>query len=355
MSSEVESDVDFGDIEAEPDFGDLEQEPDFGDDPDYKEPTERDALRAHSHFTMLPDAILDDRRVSRRALNAYEALRRHTSREGTCFPSVARLALFTRTSERSVQYGIRDLMRLGILEVSQTVTEAGRPSVNQYTLYDCLRGAGGAPLETDSVLRGAGGAPLNTRGATVAPPGVHVVHPKYLLGEVKEGGPTPTSYLNATRARARPSGQPPPSASPQDQEPERTPQEILGMARKIYVDARGMDLTLTPEHELHLVGLAKAQTPARILAALRAWCELAKGKPIRFFLEADWRQYLPPPPRDPRTGKPDRDRPDCPNCGELYVPGRTHSCPQRDPSIALALQDVLRPRGIRRTPEEEST
>ncbi len=96
---------------------------------------------------------------------------------GTCYPSIARLVLFTGLSERSVQNALSELVTLGLIE--RTIGGNRRASVYTLTLE-------AAPALAQGQAHPAGAAPPPRRTCTPPP---QELHPNYHKNNHKKDAP----------------------------------------------------------------------------------------------------------------------------------------------------------------------
>ncbi len=75
-----------------------------------------------------------------RAIVVYLYLADWAGKEGTCFPSVLRIARDTGLSGRTVQRAILDLKRAGFVQVDGRLRKNGADSSNLYTLTETSTG-----------------------------------------------------------------------------------------------------------------------------------------------------------------------------------------------------------------------
>ena len=75
-----------------------------------------------------------------RAIVVYLYLADRAGKEGTCFPSVPRIARDTGLSGRTVQRAILDLERAGFVRVDGRLRKNGADSSNLYTLTETSAG-----------------------------------------------------------------------------------------------------------------------------------------------------------------------------------------------------------------------
>jgi len=67
-------------------------------------------------FFQVPDAVLDDTRLSGRAKLIYCVLRRYADRNGRCFPSLETIGKQSSISSKTVKRHIDDLVASGWVE-----------------------------------------------------------------------------------------------------------------------------------------------------------------------------------------------------------------------------------------------
>lgn len=85
------------------------------------------------HFTVVPDAIIDDLRVGPHGLLAYLAIRRHVGADGLAWPRRQRLSELMRCSVRTVDKALEELREYGYMAY-ESGKAAGKS--NHYELFE---------------------------------------------------------------------------------------------------------------------------------------------------------------------------------------------------------------------------
>ena len=99
-----------------------------------KEPTETQ-VRLGYHFTIVPDAVLDDENLETIPKLVFCIISRHANRDGTAFPSLTRIAKKAGCSRSSVQEAIKALSTAGYLVKESRRKPGGKEFYsNTYTL-----------------------------------------------------------------------------------------------------------------------------------------------------------------------------------------------------------------------------
>ena len=92
-------------------------------------------IRLGYHFTTIPDAVIDDDRLSTYAKMVYIVLARHANKEDTAFPGMARIAAKAGCSRPSVKRAVGELEALGYINHEKRVKAGSKElDTNLYTL-----------------------------------------------------------------------------------------------------------------------------------------------------------------------------------------------------------------------------
>ena len=87
-----------------------------------------------SRFSIVPARAVEDRRLSAPAFRVLAALGTYSDKDGWCWPSMNTLARMLNCTRQAVQQHIRELTKLGYIEVQPQLRENRANTANRYRL-----------------------------------------------------------------------------------------------------------------------------------------------------------------------------------------------------------------------------
>ena len=90
--------------------------------------------RLSSRFSIVPARAVEDRRLSAAAFRVLAALGTYSDKDGWCWPSMSTLARMLNCTRQAVQQHIRELAKLGYIEVQPQLRENRGSTANRYRL-----------------------------------------------------------------------------------------------------------------------------------------------------------------------------------------------------------------------------
>ena len=90
--------------------------------------------RNSGRFSIVPALAVEDRRLSAPAFRVLAALGTYSDKDGWCWPSMSTLARMLNCTRQAVQQHIRELAKLGYIEVQPQLRENRGNTANRYRL-----------------------------------------------------------------------------------------------------------------------------------------------------------------------------------------------------------------------------